>query len=78
MGLYRKGKTIIIIKLHMADLVICSQSTEGKTPSYSRRNMVLAHEHDVGSPPCDFLRQIKTPTKMLTAAIHGTKFMNTV
>ena len=36
MGLFRKGKTSIIAKFHRTDLVICSHSREGKTPSYSR------------------------------------------
>ena len=31
----RKGETGIIAKFHRTDLVICSHSREGKTPSYS-------------------------------------------
>ena len=40
MGLFRKGKTYIIAKFHRTDLVICSHSREGKTPSYSQMNTV--------------------------------------
>ena len=40
LGLFRKSKTRIIAKFHGTDLVFCSDSREGKTPSYSRRNMV--------------------------------------
>ena len=40
MGLFRKGKTHIIVKFHMTDLVICSHSREEKTLTYSRINMV--------------------------------------
>ena len=40
MGLFRKGKTCIVAQCHGTDFVICSHSREGKTPSYSRRNMV--------------------------------------
>ena len=32
LGLFRKGKTLIIAKFDRADLVICSQSGEGKNP----------------------------------------------
>ena len=35
LGLFWNGKTHIIAKLHRTDLVICSHSREGKTPSYS-------------------------------------------
>ena len=41
LGLFRKGKTLIISKFHRTDLYICSHSREGKTLSYSRINMVL-------------------------------------
>ena len=41
MGLFRKGKNLIITKFHRTDLVICSHSREGKIPSYSQINMVL-------------------------------------
>ena len=40
LGLFRKGKTSIIAKLHRADLVICSHARERNTLSYSRINMV--------------------------------------
>ena len=40
MGLFRKGKTHIIANLHITDSVICINSREGKTPSYSRLNMI--------------------------------------
>ena len=40
MGLLRKGKILIIAKFHRTDLVTFSHSREGKTPSYSRINMV--------------------------------------
>ena len=42
MGLFRKGKTCIIAKVHWTDLVICtcSHSREGKIPSYSQINTV--------------------------------------
>ena len=33
LGLFRKGKICIVAKFHRADLVICSYSREGKTPS---------------------------------------------
>ena len=36
-----KLKSCIIAKFHRTDLVICSQSREGKTPSYSQINMVF-------------------------------------
>ena len=39
MGLFRKGKTGIIAKLHRTELVICSHSIEWKIPSYSHINM---------------------------------------
>ena len=35
-----KGKTHIIAEFHENDLVICSHSREGTTPSYSQINMV--------------------------------------
>ena len=35
-----KGKTHIIAKFLWTDLVICSHSREGETPSYSQTNMV--------------------------------------
>ena len=41
MGLFRKVKIRITAKFHWTDLVICSHSRERKTPSYSRRNMVV-------------------------------------
>ena len=40
MGLFRNGKTCIIAKFHWTDLVICSHSRKGKTPSYSQINTV--------------------------------------
>ena len=36
-----KGKTYIIAKLHMTDLVICNHFREGKTLSYSQINTVI-------------------------------------
>ena len=39
-GLFRKGKTGIIAKLHRTDFVIRSHSRERKTASYSQRNSV--------------------------------------
>ena len=41
MGLFRKGKTCIIAKFYMIDLLICSHSREGKTPSYSQINTIM-------------------------------------
>ena len=35
------GRLKLIAKFHWTDLVICSQSREGKTPSYSQINMVF-------------------------------------
>ena len=40
MGLFCKGQTRIIAKLYRTDLVICSHSREGETPSLSQINMV--------------------------------------
>ena len=40
MGLFRKGKTHIIAKFHRTDSVICSNSRDGKTPSYSQLNTI--------------------------------------
>ena len=40
MGLFRKGKIRIIAKFRTTYLVIFRQSRAGKTPSYSRINMV--------------------------------------
>ena len=40
LGLFKQGKTCIIAKFNRTDLVICSHSIEGKTPSYSQINMV--------------------------------------
>ena len=40
MGLFRKGKTCIIAKIHGTDLFAISHSTEGKPLSYSQINMV--------------------------------------
>ena len=40
LGLFRKGQTRIIAKFPRADLVICSHSREGETPSYNQINMV--------------------------------------
>ena len=42
MGLFRKGKNGIIAQIHRTGIVTCSHSTEGKTSSYSRINMVHA------------------------------------
>ena len=44
LGLFRKDKTCIIAKFHTTDSVICSQSREGNTLSYSRINMVFSFE----------------------------------
>ena len=35
LGLVRKGKFCVIVKFQRTDLVICSYSRQGKTPSYS-------------------------------------------
>ena len=35
------GRLKLIAKFHRTDLVICIQSREGKTPSYSQINMVF-------------------------------------
>ena len=35
------GRVKLIAKFHRTDLVICSHSREGKTPSYSRKNTVI-------------------------------------
>ena len=43
MGLFRKGKTCVIAKIHRTDLVICSHSREGQTLSYRRINTVYYH-----------------------------------
>ena len=40
MGLFRKGKALIIAKICRTDLVICSHSSEVQTPSYSQINTV--------------------------------------
>ena len=40
MGLFMKGKTHIIAKFLISDLVICSYSREGETPSYCRINTI--------------------------------------
>ena len=40
--MFRKGKTRIIAKFHGTELVICSHFREGKTLSYSRKNVVSA------------------------------------
>ena len=39
-GIVLEGKTRIVAKFRRTDLVICSHSREGITPSYSRINMV--------------------------------------
>ena len=41
--LFRKSKTCIIAKIHWTDSVICSDSREGKTPSYSQVNTINGH-----------------------------------
>ena len=41
LGLFRKGKTVILAKFHRTDLVICSCFREGKTLFYSQINMVF-------------------------------------
>ena len=43
LGLFRKGNNhfTCIAKFHRTDVVICSQSREGKTPSDSQINMVI-------------------------------------
>ena len=45
LGLFRKGKTRIIAKCLRADLVICSHSREGETPSYNQINTVMHFCH---------------------------------
>ena len=47
MGLFRKGKTRISAKLHGTDLIICTHSKEGNTPSYSRINTKIALVNDM-------------------------------
>ena len=47
MGLFRKGKTCIIAKFLRTDLVICSHSREGETPSYSQINTVHVNKSNV-------------------------------
>ena len=47
--LFRKGETRITAKLHRTDLVICTHSREGKTPSYLQINTVLLLSK-VGAP----------------------------
>ena len=46
LGLFWKGKTCIIAKLHSTGLVtcICNPSREGKTSSYIHINMVKTEE----------------------------------
>ena len=41
--LFRKGNTCVKAKFHRTDLVICSHSREGKTPSYSKINTVFGY-----------------------------------
>ena len=41
------GKVKLIAKLHRTDLVICSHSREGKSPSYSQINTVCYTGVDV-------------------------------
>ena len=48
MGPFRKGKTRIIAKFLRADLVICSYSREGETPSYIRKNTVCLTSASAG------------------------------
>ena len=40
LGLFRKGKTHIIAKFHMTNLVTCNHSIEGKTLSHSQMNTI--------------------------------------
>ena len=40
LGLFRNGKTGIIAKFQRTDLVDCSHSRKGKTPSYCKINTV--------------------------------------
>ena len=47
MGELRNRKTCILTKFHRTDLVICSHSREGKTPSYSRINTLPIHMNNV-------------------------------
>ena len=47
-GLFRKGKTHIIVKFHRTDLLTCSHSREGKTPSSSHIN-TFSNENDIYS-----------------------------
>ena len=52
------GKTHIIAKFHWTDLVICSHSREGITPSYSRINMVsflMPAQAETETGICDFV-----------------------
>ena len=41
--MFTKGKTSIIAKLHRTDIVTCSHSREGETPSYSQTNTVVLY-----------------------------------
>ena len=41
MGLFRKGKTHMITKIHWTDLVICSPSRKMKPLYYSQINTVV-------------------------------------
>ena len=47
---FRKGKTSIIAKFLTTDLVICSHSREGETPSYNQINTVEMHLLDTFAP----------------------------
>ena len=43
LGMFKKGKTLIIAKCHRADLpTFCSHSTEGKTLFYSQINTTIS------------------------------------
>ena len=41
LGMFRKGKTCIIAKLHHTEIFICSHSREENTTSHSRINAVF-------------------------------------
>ena len=52
LGFFKKGKICSIAKSHRTDLVICGQSREGKTPSYSRINTVFMIFSCMGTDLC--------------------------
>ena len=45
-------KLVLQQKLHRTDLIICTHSREGKTPSYSRTNMVTSFKELFQNASC--------------------------